>query len=323
MSYIEQLNSHSSLRKRREDAAHRCRAICREFETFDREFAMRKTTVYLAGSLGRGDVGQRSDLDLFLLAEGPDSARSRLGDVELLANVIAINRKLGYGAFSNDGQYLTVYSLDKMVAELGHPHDDSENLFTARMLLLLESKCACNQALYDAAIDKVIGNYFRDCRGKRSFRPLFLINDILRYWRTLCLNYEMIRENPNRPWRKKNINLKFSRMLTVFGTVLPLVAKPISTLESARELVRLSPHERFAQGLDSLGDRKLSDEYATFLNDYESFLCWKEVIDSEEMQSDRQFVKESRIAADRFSKFIHKAVTHGAIKDEYRRFLVI
>ena len=45
----------------------------------------------------------------------------------------------------------------------------------------------------------------------------------------MCLNYELIRDDPKKPWRKKNINLKFSRMLTVFGTVLPIIAKPATT----------------------------------------------------------------------------------------------
>ena len=72
-----------------------------------------------------------------------------------------------------------------MLEALGGPQDDSENLFTARMLLLLEARCVCNQPLYDDIVDKILKHYFRDSRGKSTFRPLFLLNDLLRYWRTL------------------------------------------------------------------------------------------------------------------------------------------
>ncbi len=143
----------------------------------------------------------------------------------MLATAIDINRELKYESFSNDGEYLKIHSLDYMLETLGAPQDDSENLFTTRMLLLLESRCVFNEPVYDNAISTILDHYFRDNRGKASFRPLFVLNDILRYWRTLCLNYELTRDDPDKPWRKKNINLKFSRMLTIFGTVLPLIAK--------------------------------------------------------------------------------------------------
>ena len=322
MKCIDQLLEHQQLERRQRDADVRLAQVHNQLKERQDLFQDRQVAAYLSGSLGRGDVGKLSDLDLFLITTKPDSERKWLDDLEILSFIMQINKCLEYGPFSNDGKYLKVYSLDNMLEALGAPQDDSENLFTARMLLLLESRCVCNQSLYDGVVDRILRHYFRDSRGKSTFRPLFLLNDLLRYWRTLCLNYELIRDNPSRPWRKKNINLKFSRMLTIFGTVLPIITKQIHDIASAREFVKLSPHRRFARGLDFLEDDDLNGRYGIFLNDYERFLCLKE-----EMKDNQEFPENEhdqvRNAASRYSGFIYRALTHERIEPEYRRYLVL
>jgi len=42
--------------------------------------------------------------------------------------------------FSNDGEFLRILYLEDMLEQLGGREDDYLNYFTARMLLLLESK---------------------------------------------------------------------------------------------------------------------------------------------------------------------------------------
>lgn len=317
-----QLLGHEPLRRRRKDADDKLAQVHNRLKERKDLFQDREVAVYLAGSLGRGDAGKLSDLDLFLITTKPDSERKWLEDLEILSFIIQMNECLGYGPFSNDGEYLKVYSLDKMLETLGAPQDDSENLFTARMLILLEARCVCNQPLYDEIVDKILKHYFRDSRGKSTFRPLFLLNDLLRYWRTLCLNYELVRDNPDRPWRKKNVNLKFSRMLTVFGTILPLITKQIYDTDSAREFVELSPNQRFAEGLDFLEDDEINEKYGAFLDDYEGFLCLKEAMEDNQEISQDQF-DEIRHAALRYSDFIHRALTHRKIEPEYTRYLIL
>ena len=280
-------------------------------------------TVFVAGSLARGEAGDASDLDLFFITTTSSEKRRHLQDTEILAAAIDINRNLGYEPFSNDGEYLKIHSLDHMLKALGAPQDDSENLFTTRMLLLLESKCVFNEHVYNECIEEILKHYFRDNRGKASFRPLFLLNDVLRYWRTLCLNYELARDDPNTPWRKKNINLKFSRTLTIFGTVLPLIAKPVSDIQGVKELTKCSPHERFSKGLDELSDSSLAGECKSFINDYESFLHWKEKMGGEEAISNNGVDQEYRIVFDRYANFLYHALNHKNIDPILRRFLVL
>ena len=321
--YSKLYSEHRSLQNRNQKAQEKLDEIQKEFSDLGEMFNDRPITIFCAGSLGRGDVGKLSDLDLFILSDEKGDRKSRLREVEVLASIININRKLGFKEFSNDGQYLKFYSIDDMLKAVGSPRDDSENLFTARMLLLLESKPICNALVYEEYIDRVIDHYFRDYRGKRTFRPLFLINDILRYWRTLCLNYELIRDDPSKPWRKKNINLKFSRMLTVFGTLLPLISQPVSTGECVKRLTQKTPNERFALGLDSLNDDSLENEYTLFLDHYEVFVGLKESMGSAQILDDEKLDRKVREDAKKFSDFIYKVITHSNIDPELVKYLVL
>ena len=317
------LNEHAKLTARFNNAKERLTRVREAFNGLTSPFSEYSSFVYCAGSLGRGDVGEQSDLDMFLGTIKNEEDRKHLVELRLLAHAIEINDTLKYEAFSNDGEFLKVYSLEKMLKALGSPSDDSENLFTARMLMLLESKCVCNDRIYNRSLKKIIEHYFRDSHGKESFKPLFLLNDLLRYWRTLCLNYELTRDDPYRPWRKKNINLKFSRMLTVFGTVLPIIISRINSVKGIQDLVSLTPHERFAQGLDKLDDDSLLPKYNEFLDDYESFLSWKEAMGKAAEKTDTNLEQELKVAAKRFSDFFYEVTTHKSISPELKKFLVL
>lgn len=137
-----------------------------------------------------------------------------------------------------------------MVKTLGHPNDDASNTFTARLLLLLESKPLFGTDVYWEAIEQVIAAYWGDFTDhKNEFVPAFLANDVLRIWRTFCVNYEArtAREpEEKRAKRKlKNYKLKHSRLLTCYSALAYLLAvfqeKKTVTPADARTMVGLTP----------------------------------------------------------------------------------
>lgn len=281
--------------------------------------------IFAAGSLGRFETGRKSDLDVFIISgsvEDSESATrlSKLQEIELFSDLIRLNEKLQLQPFSGDGRFLKIHELDDLIKATGDSRDDSENLFTTRLLLLLESQMLSNEALYKRALELVLGNYFRDGKGRRDFQPLFLLNDILRYWRTLCLNYERDR-GLDKPWWKKNLNLKFSRKLTVFSTVLAIVSKQVRSASDFSELTKKVPLERLAAALDTIGDSHLETRFADILSDYESFLAAKSYAELEAKNLDK--LGEFRGKADKFGAFIYDALHSKKLDQTLVRYLAI
>lgn len=322
MNYIDLLEKTDSFKRRNDDSLKKIKKIKEAFKIID-DSKYSHISIYCGGSLGRGDVGKVSDLDLFIISERNKEDISRIETLNLLSVVIRINNSLGYPEFSNDGKYLDIYSFSDLRANVGSPKDDEKNSFTVRMLMLLESRPVFNDDLYKKYLDGFVKHYFRDDKPNQPFKPAFLMNDILRYWRTICLNYELIRNDNKRPWRKKNINLKFSRMLTAFGTILPLIAKNEITQEDVISILDKTPLERIAFGLDLLNDPTLEKDFQEFLEVYENFLDLKENMGSPGSPDEATADKKAKEWAGTFSTFLYKALMHDNIPFEYRKYLVL
>lgn len=243
--------------------------------------------VYATGSYGRLEGWDGSDVDLFFLYDG-DDAGDRFPWItftRLAACLVDATEAMGFPPFSGDGRYLEVLYVREMEDVLGSPHDDSTNAFTARMLLLLESQPVYDPELYASLLERIVGFYYRDFGDHADdFVPGFLINDILRFWRTLTLNYEHHRRKlqdlagEERQAKKassalKNYKLKVSRMATCYSMIANLSSEPRPvTAETVLKLCRMTPAERLAR----LGDRgdgvpqiiaQLEHAYEEFLQD--------------------------------------------------------
>lgn len=249
--------------------------------------------IYVTGSYGRLEASDYSDLDLFFVHRGKKNldAIPRLEKIRIDAQLIGLVEELGFPPFSNDGEYLQVHYLDDIRETMGGPDDDHENHFTARMLLLLESRPVFNDAIYEESLETIVNSYYRDYHDHETvFKPVFLINDILRFWKTLCLNYEHKRnrvgEDPKIKNKNhiKNLKLKFSRLLTCFSVVIPLVKNPdVVPPKQLAAMIHMSPMERLeraADGIEGATNRlaKIADNYRWFLEatgkSQEAVLSW-------------------------------------------------
>lgn len=325
------MNNYSTILKNNEDIQNRIQHSREFLDDVRDEFGKLKggmrgeVCVFAAGSLARFETGRTSDLDVFIVSDRKDRkseerSLSKLEEIELFADLIRLNENLSLPRFSGDGRFLKVHELDDLIKATGDSRDDSENLFTTRLLLLLESQPLSNDTLYDHAMQNVLKNYFRDGKGRRDFRPLFLLNDILRYWRTLCLNYERDRALEKR-WWKRNLNLKFSRKLTVFSTVLPIVSQQVRTESDFMELANKVPLERLASALDFLGDKSLESEFEVTIRNYESFLAAKSHAELETKSV--ELIEEFRLKADAFGAFIYQALHSKKLDKQLVQYLAI
>lgn len=249
-----------------------------------------KACVYATGSFGRGEASVHSDLDLFIVGKrdgkvGPDgkegSLLKRLDEICIEADLIEATRQLRIPDFSGDGRYLVHYSVHDFTKTLGTPEDDVTNTFTARLLLLLESCPLLESTVYEEIIQEVIAAYWRDYEDhKADFMPAFLANDILRLWRTFCVNYEARTERkPAEEKAKgkiKNYKLKHSRLLTCYSGLLYLLAvygrqNSVGPLD-ALSMVRLTPTRRLEWLRDEPYLAGARTTLTSLLDQYERFL---------------------------------------------------
>lgn len=264
-----------SLESRKAYSESRLAEVRRMLEEIDELKKARQLCIYITGSYGRLEAGKQSDLDIFFIHEGTGRhhALSTIQQTLINAEIIKGCRRLGFPEFSGGGRYLEIHYLDDMLKVLGSPEDDFKNYFTARMLMLLESRPLHNEQLYPDILRKVIHSYYRDYTGHESdFRPVFMINDIVRYWKTLCLNYEMRRNDPSEDPKTradhqlKNIKLKFSRLLTCFSLVIAIAEQPAGLgEEDVLALVQQAPLERIGRFSQIPEYNELLDDYAWFL----------------------------------------------------------
>ena len=330
-SYRESLAAHAALKRRAELSSRHIETLRNTLApALDKQTgltpeARSRLCIVAAGSLGRHEAGIRSDLDPFLLYDDETAGSSakalgKLEEYEVFAALIEANRDAKFPRFDGDGRYLKIHGLSDLKRSAGSPRDDTENTFTARMLFVLESQNIYNSGLYEQLMASIVGHYFRDSTGKKNFRPLFLLNDILRFWRTLCLNYEEYRKDPNRPWLKKNLNLKYARRLTIFSTVLGLLSGKVADSTAFGELAKLTPLTRLAHCLDLVDSRaKFQELFEEALDDYEAFLSAKETL------LDGSGAPEPALFADgasRFETFFFKALTCPGIDQSLFRYVI-
>jgi Nucleotidyltransferase domain len=311
------------------------------------EFASNKACVYATGSFGRHEASEHSDLDLFIAGKsesligsdgsdefGQENLLNHLDEICVQAELIKASRRLGFPEFSGDGRYLDHHSIYEFTSTLGTEKDDVANTFTARLLLLLESKPLLEDAVYDEIVMSVIKSYWRDYPDHQTtFMPAFLANDILRIWRTFCVNYEARTErepeDKKAKGKLKNYKLKHSRLLTCYSALLYLLAvyksKKYVAPSDAFAMTKLTPTQRLEWLRDQpdLGGSK--NTIVKLLDQYDRFL---ETTNFKEDDLVGQFMNKDTSrkfmnAAHEFGDSMFEALTIIGDKSKFHRLLVV
>ncbi len=300
------------------------------------EIAGDKACVYATGSFGRSEASWHSDLDLFIVGRGTEEQRElkNLKEICLKAELIDATRQLGIPEFSGDGEYLIHYTIDEIVKTTGKPEDDLNNTFTARLLLLLESRALIGQNVYTDAINEVISKYWGDYEDhKNEFVPGFLANDILRLWRTFCVNYEARTarepEGKRNKRRLKNYKLKYSRLLTCYSALLYFLGvfhgNGTVSPDDAGAMVKLSPTERLEWILQLRHLSQGHDKTNELLKQYGEFLMGTDESEAELLErfKDPATRRARFAAANAFGDTMFELVELLGQKSRLHRLLVV
>ncbi|MEZ4294362.1 MAG: hypothetical protein R3B70_05260 [Polyangiaceae bacterium] len=261
-------------------------ALLREIPPHERdELLGEHTCIYAVGSGGRRELSPHSDLDLFLVKQGEPR---RVDEIRLQSAVLRALRAESFEDPSNDASFLKLHAAGALVERLGEPRDDTENTFTVRMLLLLESRPLLGDRAHAELARMSLDAYWKNVEGHREdYLPIVLFNDIVRYWRMLLLNYESktaekqraldrrlpelspeAREKAERELEAdrnfRSYKLRFSRCLLCYSSVAYLMAEAHRTRvakgrahvtrEVVDRMVRLTPLQRLEEALSGAAD---------------------------------------------------------------------
>lgn len=225
-------------------------------------------SIVLMGSWGRAEVTSGSDDDFIVLVDGDVRDDVKPTQDETIAT---FTRRPGrQGAFD-----ATVFS-ERIVGRIGLEDDVNSNL-TRRMLLLLESVPATRGEVHATVRRRLIARYV-DAAVKDYRPPRLLLNDLIRYWRTVCVDFAGKEQEGPEKWGLRNAKLRTSRKVLFAGGLLPVFGcadirrehMPMWLLEQLgrpptdRLAAAFLQHDATDPGGRALG---AYDEFLSYLND--------------------------------------------------------
>ena len=175
----------------------------------------RRIVIGVNGSVARREMTSSSDVDLFFLVSDFDLSKKIAKQMQQL--YINALQSEGIKMPAQGGVFEKPIRYSRLVSNIGG-EKDTNIYITRRMLYLLESECVFNQEKYETLRLELIKRYVsRDLKNEKIC--LFLLNDVVRYWRTICIDFEHKTADGDKPRAIRLIKLRFSRMLLYFAGV--------------------------------------------------------------------------------------------------------
>ena len=223
-------------------------------------------TVVLTGSWGRHEITSESDDDFMVVFERSmrDGARPSVDQVA---------RILGGRPPGVEDIFGKPVALEDLREKIGRDEDTNANL-TRRMLFVLESVAVCGEDVHARARTSLIDGYL--AANVKDFRPpRFLLNDLVRYWRTIAVDFESkMRARKGEGWGLRNAKLRLSRKALFAGGLLPVLGcyryPAADMLDHLDERMSVPPLDRIA---DAFLDHGAPDPGVRALNAYDEFLA--------------------------------------------------
>lgn len=241
--------------------------------------------VVLFGSIARQEWTSGSDVDWTLLVDGIANA-GHYKTAQLIQSTLSELEHNGRQLVKpgKSGVFGTLTFSHDLVHHLGGQSDTNINT-TRRVLLILESVALRNDARRQtlrAILCRYLEDDFRfEEEGHLTKVPRFLLNDIVRFWRTLCVDYGMKRWTEEKNWALRNVKLRMSRkwlfasgLLMMFACDERAVSPEVTegtrdrTMDKLVRLADLTPTDIIIDQLRGLGLTHELDHLLRFYDEY-------------------------------------------------------
>ncbi|TQJ31467.1 nucleotidyltransferase-like protein [Microbacterium sp. SLBN-146] len=204
--------------------------------------------VVVFGSLARYEMTEASDLDWLVVVHAlPDkrtSVEAALAAADSLRGVMSgdggeIREHGSSGVF---GQMVSAVELVEVIglqADTNHSH-------TRRILLIEESVSLRDEVLHRNLLTTTFQRYLDAHPPTSTGVPRFLLNDLLRYWRTVTVDYQA-KSPAQSMYSLRYLKLIVSRKLTFAASLLPLLVLALQEPRPDVEELAEKLYESFRQ----------------------------------------------------------------------------
>jgi predicted nucleotidyltransferase len=267
--------------------------------------------VAIAGSYARMEACEPSDLDFMVVSK---RALSREEGSQVAAAIRETADCLGIKPANPEGPFgmSQVATYRQLMAKAGSPADRVQWL-SQRMLLLEEARALYNPALFMEALDFIVTRYLEDVIKDPHKDAVFLLNDVIRYFRTICVSYQHKFSTEPDKWCVRNVKLRHSRVVLYVGLLLTILNASVKEDKKAYicDALEYTPLERIARVYAEADD----PGFLRLLSVYDVFL---QHTDTEEKRSALQFEYDQRFQSAPFRELRMGAM---ALTGELLRFL--
>lgn len=215
----------------------------------DAEVASVVVTIAAAGSMGRMEAAPGvSDADLIIVLSDNIEPESQEAE-EAYKLVWKLLEPLSLDKPKPTGVFAMPTTQKQLISNIGKANEGYE-VFGKRLLLLLESQPLYKDENYTNLINSIIDRYAdKYVKSDSKKEWTLLLNDLIRYFRSLAVNYQWDFDNEVEKWAIRNVKLRHSRLVMYSGLLMLLgeASKERSDKVSwLQEQLKKTPLERIA-----------------------------------------------------------------------------
>lgn len=226
--------------------------------------------VLVCGPIARGMASNHSDFDTlvvtFGLAAQPDLGPDVLAAVETVREDLKLREPLRPRP---GGRMVAAQDLVDAIGIEGDPTAGN----AARVAALTDGVSVYRPERRDALVNAIVGRYLAGYPHRKKGPPRPLVNDVLRGWRTMAVDYQATAQDhrPDREWGLRYLDLVIGRKLWLAGTLAVVLTCEEATVGHFADGFARPPLARLAALLPLLDAPARRAELRTVLEVAEAF----------------------------------------------------